>query len=533
MGDDFTVHLISNVSPDTFPNNDPESFSTLLANEIDLNEGNWDVGVRQIMYPTHVATTSKKDDIIAIYDYKENYRSLLPYPPEDEPDLKNVGAILNFQDLHGLYYERTASTTSSTTTNPKPKTVTDKFENIANSILNTINNSKWKHIVKMTYNGKHRKLILNIFHDDIVIILSEALKKTLGFSDAMYTHGTYWANWGLLHTAKHAAESDMNMFIYDLQVLENEEHRLLKSFDTTNKLQLYEKVIPYKLKDTFPDEYYSEPKFSFAVHPNEGKIKLKVVSPLPKKYKKHESPMLCFRFDKNSTEKFQMKNIFYALNDKEEFWFPVSSNSVLDEIDSIVVRFYYANVGHVTRAIKQSPVTTFSIESETEIRRPEDLLVKLNEKAKTYSYNFSFNEDSKRYVLKVGASYALELSKSLASILGFSTINRIHHKESHTIADNSPILNRAITALYVYTNIIDSVYVGDVKAPLLLTCPFKRKSEQDIVHQLEFLNPTYVPLNRKTISQINVYIYDDAGTLVPFLYGNTKLTLHFRNRKSM
>ena len=39
---------------------------------------------------------------------------------------------------------------------------------------------------------------------------------------------------------------------------------------------------------------------------------------------------------------------------------------------------------------------------------------------------------------------------------------------------------------------------------------------------MEFLNPTYVPLNMKTISQINVCIYDDAGTLISFLYGKTK-----------
>ena len=76
--------------------------------------------------------------------------------------------------------------------------------------------------------------------------------------------------------------------------------------------------------------------------------------------------------------------------------------------------------------------------------------------------------------------------------------------------------------MYVYTNIIDSVYVVDDKAHLLLTRLFKRKCEQDIVYQMEFLNPTYVPLNMKTISQINVCIYDDAGTLISFLYGKTK-----------
>ena len=97
------------------------------------------------------------------------------------------------------------------------------------------------------------------------------------------------------------------------------------------------------------------------------------------------------------------------------------------------------------------------------------------------------------------------------------------------MAAEFPILDRNIMALYVYTNIIDSIYIGDVKAPLLLTCPFKRSSKTN-VHQLEFLNPCFVPLNRTRINQIDIAIYDDAGTLVPFLFGKTNMSLEFRRR---
>ena len=79
------------------------------------------------------------------------------------------------------------------------------------------------------------------------------------------------------------------------------------------------------------------------------------------------------------------------------------------------------------------------------------------------------------------------------------------------------------------SNIVNTVYVGDVKAPLLLTCPF-RKDPNSNVNQLEFLNPTFTKLNRSTIRQIDIEIYDDAGALVPFLYGRTLLTLEFRKR---
>ena len=82
MAEDFTIHLVSNVSPGVFPNNNPAEFSTLLAHEIQLSKGNWEVAVQAIMYPTHVATTSK-DDLVTIHKYADSYRKLLALPPND------------------------------------------------------------------------------------------------------------------------------------------------------------------------------------------------------------------------------------------------------------------------------------------------------------------------------------------------------------------------------------------------------------------------------------------------------------------
>ena len=123
------------------------------------------------------------------------------------------------------------------------------------------------------------------------------------------------------------------------------------------------------------------------------------------------------------------------------------------------------------------------------------------------------------------------MTKSLASILGYEALDFIiYHNGSH-MADDFPLLNRGITSLYVYCNIIDSVFVGNVKAPLLLTCPFKKMDKQDFVNRLEFLNPTYISLNRKNIQRIDIGIYDDSGVLIPFLYGKTNVTLDFRRKK--
>ena len=53
MDDNFNIHLISNVSQDTYPNNSPK-FVTLLSNEIALKDQGWEVGVHDIMYPSQL-----------------------------------------------------------------------------------------------------------------------------------------------------------------------------------------------------------------------------------------------------------------------------------------------------------------------------------------------------------------------------------------------------------------------------------------------------------------------------------------------
>lgn len=522
MEEDFTVHLVSNVSPGTFPNNNPASFSTLLANDIDLNEGKWEVAVRQMMYPTHVATTNKKDDNISIYEYEENYRNLLPCPKINSFDLKNVGALLNFNHIRKAKGQPTKEITMAMA----------KTEAMITAILNTVNTSEWatKGILEMSFNRKHYKFILYLRASDIIVLFNEELRKILGFVEQAYSYGTYWAETSFKHLSdKISTSKDMTMSLFDLQVLETEEHHLLMSYDSTRDRRYYEKVIPNKLRDTIPVDYYGEPKFAFVVDPNDGGIKQRLVMPLPIVHKKHEDQLVFYRFDKNSTEKFNFKHIYYA-GQKERHWFPIPTKEMLNNVPSVAVHFYFASVREITRAIKETPYASFPIESGREIEKPQDFLLLLNGKKELYKYKFSFDENSKRYALQVGKPYALEISKNLSSILGFSTENCLYHKNTHTVANDVPILHRAITALYVYTNIIDSVYIGDVRAPLLLTCPFKRKERKDLVHQVEFLNPTYVRLNRNTIQQINIDIYDDAGTLIPFLYGKTKLTLHFRKR---
>ena len=343
-----------------------------------------------------------------------------------------------------------------------------------------------------------------------------------------------------------------------------------------HKHNIYEKHIPHQFTDTLPDELIIEPKFSFGIYPHEGRIKVKPLLPhIIKNHSRHESRLIFFRFDKKTTDTFKLDKLYYceqagisefkftpvklftplkvkltkaaqatsvevkvkptstsAAQAKNEKILPPSTSVelfFLSRNDTIIgpLETFHSNI---LKRIEE-PIEHITIAPNEETKDPRSLLETFNEKALKYFYKFSWEPNLKRYTLEIlSEKFALSLSKSLASILGFDPSKDLYRKGSY-IAQDSPILHRNITGLYVYTNIINAVHVGDVKAPLLLTCPFKRKGSNDIVDQQEFLNPTYTPINRNVINQIDIGIYDDAGTLIPFLYGKTKLSLHFRRRK--
>ena len=513
MGDnDFTVHLVSNVSPDIYPQNNPSKFSTQLANEINLGQGEWEVGVRQIMYPTHIATTSKEEKI-NIYKYEDYYRNLLPHPARSSLDSYSTGVTFDFSQV--AY-------------------ASDKVK----FILDTVNNTKWcnvQNIIKLEYKKSSGKFIIHLYYTDIVAILSPSLAKYLGVKDTCFVRGSHWA-WSPFQKDKNVDNDSLKMYLCDLQALQKETFLLQKSVDVNGNL-LYSGTIVNQFRDTLPDEWFPEPKYSITLDPYKGTIAKKVVTPVPEKFKTHHKDVLCFAFDKVTTKSFNLKYIYAPFNRHQSFAFsPVSKNEgdkkhPLDDIHAVSVTVYYATARQITLELQKSPIASIPVTSK-QVKDPIDLLPALNQQSKSYNYLFKFNQYVKRFELHNGSTHVIEMSKSLASILGFESVaEKRFHPNVRVRAPEFPIFDREITALYVYTNIIESVYIGNVRAPLLLTCPFKTKQRKEVVTQQEFLNPCYTPINRANIQQIDIGIYDDAGALIPFLYGKTKITLHFRRRQ--
>ena len=127
-----------------------------------------------------------------------------------------------------------------------------------------------------------------------------------------------------------------------------------------------------------------------------------------------------------------------------------------------------------------------------------------------------------------GENIVVQLDDTLRDILGFDESNFESGKEVH--AKDKISLTRRINYFAIYSNINADVYVGNVKAPLLTMFPFNPK-DCSILSERQFKKFHYVDLKTNYIAQIDISIYDDAGSLIPFHRDAiTSITLHFRRK---
>ena len=374
-----------------------------------------------------------------------------------------------------------------------------------------------------------------MYHDDIVFVMDKVLSKLLGFKRDCYTKGTYWAQTPLtlLTLSKMNDRVNVNAFLIDLQTLEKREENMKKSQDS-DKVAFVKK---YETTFTINDQNYNV-KFSFGLHPQDGEIRIIVPKNLPKSPEKDKNQVIFFRFDDKTRQKLNLERIYYPRKKQRIKIPPIlirrGEKSILDTMNSITVEFFYLNLVTLKRELQSTPSIALDVSMKCGIESPKNLLPVLNKRSKKYMYRFDYHEKLKRFEVKMKNDYyVLGMNKVLANVLGFDP-NQKHYFFNQFYdayeGKNGPNVKKPISALYIYSNIIESVYIGNVRAPLLLTCPFKRTDDTNIVNQLDFINPTYVPLNRQNLNQIDIAIYDDDGEIIPFAGGKTKLNLHFRKR---
>ena len=94
-------------------------------------------------------------------------------------------------------------------------------------------------------------------------------------------------------------------------------------------------------------------------------------------------------------------------------------------------------------------------------------------------------------------------------------------------------LNVGSTHLFIYSDLADYTFVGDIEAPILRVIPFEStKKDSNHVHK-EFVNLHYVPLTKSGFDEIGINIRGDTGQLAQFVGGKSMIKLHFRKKSQL
>ena len=81
--------------------------------------------------------------------------------------------------------------------------------------------------------------------------------------------------------------------------------------------------------------------------------------------------------------------------------------------------------------------------------------------------------------------------------------------------------------VYMYTDLIRNIVVGDTEAPLLRCMAVKNQS-QEAMTTYDFANPVFIPLNTNYFTEATIYLRDSVGQPIPFDYGEVVAILGLR-----
>ena len=121
------------------------------------------------------------------------------------------------------------------------------------------------------------------------------------------------------------------------------------------------------------------------------------------------------------------------------------------------------------------------------------------------------------------------MSDDLQHYLGFDLQNIV--VDPQTVGTQSRYsfdVNRGLNLMYVYCDVAAHTVVGDTKTPLLRVCNVTGK-HGEIVRRT-YIQPHYVPVGRREFDSIEIAINNELGRPMPFEYGKSVVTLHFRRK---
>ena len=137
-----------------------------------------------------------------------------------------------------------------------------------------------------------------------------------------------------------------------------------------------------------------------------------------------------------------------------------------------------------------------------------------------------FNKLNRCVYITLPPSVIMKFTEKLATILGLDTeVIDVTPYKGDRLCD----IDGGLHGLYVYCDVLECVSVGDAMAPLLRIVEVKGV-RGEMTH-IEYDQPRYFPLQKKTFDSLEIDIRDDAGNPIPFDSGKLIVTLHFRQAR--
>lgn len=169
---------------------------------------------------------------------------------------------------------------------------------------------------------------------------------------------------------------------------------------------------------------------------------------------------------------------------------------------------------------------------------PEDIVRAMNAKLSGIKFKgkFIFDKPTCRMGLILFPHESISTTEEFSRLLGFKKTKYDNDKvggvkrKKLIKASRAIDLDAATGYIYIYSNIVKKMLVGDIYAPLLRVITVSSRFG-DRVHK-EFRQLFYHDVAINTINSIEISLRDDQGMQVPFQYGKTIVTLHFRKKSS-
>jgi hypothetical protein len=140
---------------------------------------------------------------------------------------------------------------------------------------------------------------------------------------------------------------------------------------------------------------------------------------------------------------------------------------------------------------------------------------------------FTFNASSNKFIIETTNKGWLIISNELMKYLGF-TRGWPTNPGLKMNAGSMFTMNRGMNLMYIYSDIASYSIVGDLETPLLRVCSTSGKDSEMV--KTIFTHPHYVPVARNEFESIEINIRDELGRRIPFMHGQSIVTLHFRPR---